>query len=194
MHQCNTAVKLQLAKRQNPRSYTVIPPPIPAKRLIVNADDYGMAVGINTGIIEAHRCGIVTSTTVMACGAQLDDGIARLQDTPSLDVGCHLVLVGAALVAPARHVRSLLDGSGWLHRTLPQLLWRLAAGSIRSEEILIEFRAQLIRLHERGLHISHCDTHKHTHAHPRVLDAVLRVVEEFRIPCIRRPFATSPPY
>ena len=36
------------------------------KCLIVNADDFGLTLGVNRAVIEAHTRGILTSTTVMA--------------------------------------------------------------------------------------------------------------------------------
>jgi predicted glycoside hydrolase/deacetylase ChbG (UPF0249 family) len=36
-----------------------------SRRLIVNADDFGRAPGVNRGIVAAHQDGIVTSTTLM---------------------------------------------------------------------------------------------------------------------------------
>ena len=40
-----------------------------AKLLIVNADDFGFTRDVNDGIVEAHRAGILTSTTLMASAA-----------------------------------------------------------------------------------------------------------------------------
>ena len=158
------------------------------KQLIVNADDYGAAAGVNAGIIEAFRQGILTSTTVMAAGGALADGLARLRETPALDVGCHLVLVDGTVAAPPGTVRSLCDMDGRLPATLSALMLRLAIGQFRQQEIVSEFRAQIERLLQAGLALSHLDSHKHTHAHPRVLDAVVQVAEEFKIPYIRKPY------
>lgn len=162
---------------------------LPAMRqLIVNADDYGAAAGVNAGIVEAFQQGILTSTTVMATGDALDDGLARLRDAPALDTGCHLTLVDGRAASPPAAVRSLCDADGRFPATLAGLLPRLVAGALRQQEIVIEFRAQVERLLRAGLVLSHLDSHKHTHAHPRVLDAVLRVAEEFKIPYIRKPY------
>src|ERR1700760_3328441 len=83
------------------------------KRLIVNADDFGFTSDVNEGIVEAHRDGILTATTLMANGAAFDHAVSLARETPSLDVGCHLVLVQG---------RSVLDPSRALPATLPELL------------------------------------------------------------------------
>jgi len=62
------------------------------RRLIVNADDFGLTRGVSEGIVYAHRNGIVTSTTILADAAAFDHGVDLLRDTPSLDLGVHLVL------------------------------------------------------------------------------------------------------
>ena len=158
------------------------------KQLIVNADDYGAAAGVNAGIIEAFQQGILTSATVMAAGGALADGLARLAEAPALDVGCHLVLVDGTVAAPAATVRSLCDTDGRLPATLSELMWRLTIGQLQHQEIVSEFRAQIECLLQAGLSLSHLDSHKHTHAHPRVLDAAVQVAEEFKIPYIRKPY------
>lgn len=158
------------------------------KRLVVNADDYGMAIGVNRGIIDGHQNGIITSTTIMATGKSLDDGVARLKDAPKLGLGCHLVLIGETPVSPLNEVRSLVDGSGHFPRTLTQFIWAMSARKIKPAEIVHEFRAQIEKLMSKGITISHCDSHKHSHAHPVVLDAVIQVAEEFKIRYIRNPF------
>ncbi|MEW6734547.1 MAG: ChbG/HpnK family deacetylase [Acidobacteriota bacterium] len=158
------------------------------KLLVVNADDYGLAVGVNAGVIEGYRHGIITSTTIMANGQALADGVSRLQESPDLGVGCHLVLLGGEPVAKAAQVRSLIDTTGRFPATLTAFLARFAAGWVKPVEIITEFRAQLDRLLGLGLTISHCDSHKHAHAHPAVLDALIQVAEEYKIRYIRNPF------
>jgi predicted glycoside hydrolase/deacetylase ChbG (UPF0249 family) len=142
---------------------------------VVNADDFGFTPDVNAGIVEAHRDGILTATTLMANGDAFDDAVRLARQTPSLDIGCHLVLIGG---------RSLVTGNA-LPGTLPQLLAALAMGRIR---VYDELAAQLRRMVDAGLQPSHLDTHKHTHLAPPVLDAVARLAEEFEVRWVRRPF------
>ena len=145
------------------------------KRLIVNADDFGFTPDVNEGIVEAHRGGILTATTLMATGDAFDDAVRLARAVPSLDIGCHLVLVGGA---------SLISGKAF-PRTVGQLLAALARRQIRPHE---ELRAQAKRIVDAGIQPTHLDTHKHTHVAPAVLEAVVRVSEEFGIRWVRRPF------
>ena len=139
------------------------------KRLVVNADDFGFTRDVNQGIVEAHCRGILTATTLMATGAAFEHAVQLARENPSLDVGCHLVLVGAPP----------------LPRTVLELTRALAAGRIR---IFDELIAQVRRILDAGLRPTHLDTHKHTHLLPPVLDAVARISEEYKIPWVRRPF------
>lgn len=158
------------------------------KQLIVNADDFGYTRGVNAGIIQGFREGIITSTTLMANGAAFEDAVARAKENPKLGVGCHLVLVGGKAVAPKAQIASLVDAEGKLPATLGSLMAKLSAGRVESEAMVCELRAQTQRVMSAGIQPTHFDSHKHTHAHPRVAEAVMKVAEEFNIKRIRKPF------
>lgn len=146
------------------------------KQLVVNADDFGFTPDVNRGIVDAHRRGILTATTLMANGAAFDHAVQLARETPSLDVGCHLVLVqGTSVLDPARD----------LPATLPELVRALLRSKLPVYE---ELSAQVRRIARAGIRPTHIDTHKHTHLLPPVLDAVARIAHEFRIPWVRRPF------
>jgi predicted glycoside hydrolase/deacetylase ChbG (UPF0249 family) len=147
-----------------------------SRRLIVNADDFGFTPDVNLGILEAHRTGILTATTLMANGDAFDDAVRIAQATATLDVGCHLVLIGG---------RSLLPPHAALPLSVPELLRALAARRLR---VYDELAAQVRKILAVGLHPTHLDTHKHTHLAPPVLEAVARIAEEFEIRWVRRPF------
>ena len=146
------------------------------KLLVVNADDFGFTPGVNRGIVAAHREGILTATTLMANGAAFDDAVRLARENPSLDIGCHLMLVGG---------NSVLAPYAPLPKSPLELLRALAAGRIRLYD---ELAAQVRKIVAAGLQPTHLDTHKHTHLAPPVLDAVVRIAEEFRIRWVRRPF------
>jgi chitin disaccharide deacetylase len=139
------------------------------RKLVVNADDFGFTRDVNQGIVEAHRNGILTATTIMSGGSAFDDAVRLARENPALDIGVHLVLVGQPPFP----------------MTVAQLIRAVALKRI---EIHQELSAQVQRVLDAGLEPSHLDTHKHTHLLPPVLDAVARISEEFKIPWVRRPF------
>jgi predicted glycoside hydrolase/deacetylase ChbG (UPF0249 family) len=145
------------------------------KQLVVNADDFGFTPDVNAGIVEAHRRGILTATTLMANGAAFDDAVRLAHETPSLDIGCHLVLIRG---------KSLLSGRE-LPASVPKFVTALLRREIRPYE---ELAAQVRRILASGIQPTHLDTHKHTHLAPPVLDALARLSGEFGIRWVRRPF------
>lgn len=157
------------------------------KELILNADDFGYTQGVNEGIIRAHRGGILTSATLMANGPAFDDAVERAKLSPTLGIGCHLVLTGGFCVAPREEIPSLADRDGRLPRSLGNFVARVSVGSIRTKDIERELRAQIEKIRRAGIEPTHVDTHKHTHVHPRVMGAVGRVAREFGITRVRNP-------
>jgi chitin disaccharide deacetylase len=164
------------------------------RRLIINADDFGLTVGVNRAIVEAHQHGVVTSSTLMANGAAFADAIRQAQSAPRLGVGCHVVLVdGAPLLEPTA-VRSLLDrggnGSGEPHFR-EGITWFGALallGRLDEGEIEAEATAQIRKLQAAGIAVTHLDSHKHTHLFPRVLRPLLRAAASCGVTAIRNPF------
>ena len=146
------------------------------KQLVVNADDFGFTRDVNRGIVEAHRQGILTATTLMANGDAFEDAVRLARENASLDVGAHLVLVGG---------RALAKANKPLPTSVPRLVAAMTLGRIR---IYDELAAQVRRILDAGIQLSHLDTHKHTHLAPPVLDAVARIAEDFGIRWVRRPF------
>ena len=139
------------------------------RKLVVNADDFGFTRDVNQGIIEAHRRGILTATTIMSVGAEFEDAVRLARENPTLDIGVHLVLVGEP--------------------PFPNTVAELTrAVMLRRIRIYEELSAQVQRVLDAGLQPSHLDTHKHTHLLPPVLNAVARVSQDFKIPWVRRPF------
>ena len=145
------------------------------KLLIVNADDFGYTRDVNSGIIEAHRKGILTATTLMANGQAFDDAVRLARENPKLDVGCHLVLIGGT---------SMLTGEPY-PRSVPDLIHAVVMRKIKPYP---ELRDQIRKIQAAGLKPLHLDTHKHSHLFPHILEIVAKLSEEFHIPFVRRPF------
>jgi hopanoid biosynthesis associated protein HpnK len=159
------------------------------KRLIVNADDFGLTLGVNRAIAACHQRGIVSSATLMATGACFDDAVALAARMPRLRVGCHIVLVDGVPLLPAGEVRSLLaPGTDRFYHSIGEVLRAVAWGRFRAAEIEAEAGAQLARLQRAGVAISHFDTHKHTHMFPSILRPLLRAARAHGVSAVRNPF------
>jgi len=159
------------------------------KRLIVNADDFGLTLGVNRAIAACHQHGIVSSTTLMATAARVDDAIALAQQMPALGVGCHVVLVDGEPVLPPSEVRSLLaPGTSRFFHGVGDVLRALARGRFRPDEVEAEAGAQMKRLQDAGVRLSHFDSHKHTHMFPPILRPLLRAAATHGVPALRSAF------
>jgi len=139
-----------------------------ARRLVVNADDFGFTRDVNAGIVEAHQRGILSATTLMANGGAFEDAVRLAGENPALDVGVHLVLVG-------------MPG---LPANVPECVTAVYGGQL---DIYAEFAGQVRKIIAAGIRPTHLDTHKHTHLLPPVLRAVCTVAEEFGIRWVRTP-------
>jgi chitin disaccharide deacetylase len=160
--------------------------------LIVNADDFGLTSGVNRAIVELHAAGVLTSATLMARAAATDEAIEIAKATPSLGVGCHVVLVdGEPILSAATEIPAISDGRKRFARKLGVFLANIhtqSAPARAERQIEMEARAQIELLLSRGLRLTHIDTHKHTHMFPRVLRPVLRAAGSCGIRAVRNPF------
>src|SRR5271156_4452479 len=162
------------------------------KRLIVNADDFGLAPGVNRAIVELQQAGALSSTTLMATAPYFSPAVYLAFAQPALSVGCHIVLVDGSPLLRPDEVPSLLDprrrASLSLRPTVGSFLRDLMRGRIREQEIQAEAVAQIRRIQSSGVTVSHIDSHKHLHAFPRVLAPLLRAARQCGVGCVRNPF------
>lgn len=144
--------------------------------LIVNADDFGLSKGINYGIIEAVRNGVVRSTTAMMNAPAIDHAASLSTETPQLGVGLHFVLsYGAALTDMPSLARA---------GQLGKWIWDVAEqGQLNTGEIEQELRSQ----YQRFIDVfkrepTHLDSHHSVHMIPQVYPVVARFAREKNLP------------
>jgi chitin disaccharide deacetylase len=157
-------------------------------RIIINADDFGLTPGVNRSILELNRAGALTSATLMATAARSSEAGAGASGCPGLGVGCHVVLLDGAPVLSRDKIPSLATRSGEFRPSLGAFVRDLLRGAIPEAEIELEAVAQIRRIRAADIHVTHLDTHKHTHMFPRVLRPLLRAALECGVRAIRNPF------
>jgi hopanoid biosynthesis associated protein HpnK len=156
------------------------------RRLIVNADDFGLTAGVNRAIAESNRAGVVTSTTLMANAQASEAAIDLAKAQPSLKTGCHIVLIDG--VPLAANLPSLTNGSRRFRTSLKQFAIAAVRKQIAVEEIQREVEAQIRQIQSRGITLTHVDSHKHTHMFPHVLLPLLRAAKACGVRAVRNPF------
>src|SRR3989339_10094 len=147
--------------------------------LVVNADDFGLCPEISTGIIKAHRDGIVTATSISACGKFLKEGVALLKDS-GLDAGIHLTLVGGEkpLLGP---IAGLTDEEGNFRNDYRLVLPNLILGRFDKRSLEKELFGQVSLLKDSGINPTHLDSHQHLHLMPAIREIAIRLSKHFKI-------------
>jgi len=155
------------------------------RNLIVNADDLGWTEGVNRGIAEAHRNGIVTSASLLANGAAFASGVEIARTTPALGVGVHLNLSDGEPVADRELVTTLLNDRGELEGRPESLLLKLARRSVLLEEVEHEWDAQIQKVRDVGIEPTHLDGHRHVQMLPGLFEIALRLAKRHGIAAVR---------
>jgi predicted glycoside hydrolase/deacetylase ChbG (UPF0249 family) len=157
-------------------------------RLIINADDLGIAEGVDRGILEAHEAGAVTSASVMVNLPAFGHAVRLARRAPALGTGLHFNILAGRPLTPAL---SLVRPRNGEFLPLATLAGRALAGLIRREDVYVECAAQLARLQGSGLAVTHLDSHRHVHVLPGIWPAVRRAAREAGITHVRIPVRPS---
>jgi chitin disaccharide deacetylase len=155
------------------------------RNLIVNADDLGWTAGVNRGIAEAHRNGIVTSASLLANGKAFAEAVELARATRGLGVGVHLNLNDGPPVAPRETLPSLVNDAGEFEGGADGLLLKIATRALVMREAEIEWEAQISAVRKAGIEPTHLDGHKHVHMLPGLLEIALRLAKRHGIGAIR---------
>jgi hopanoid biosynthesis associated protein HpnK len=157
------------------------------KRLIVTADDFGIAEPVNEAVEQAHGRGILSAASLMVGAAAAQDAVARARRLPGLAVGLHLVLVDGRPLLPADQLPALVGPDGWFRTDL------VAAGVAfffhpdARRQLAAEIRAQFEAFRATGLALDHVNAHCHIHLHPTVLGLMLRIGRDYGLRAVRLP-------
>ena len=154
------------------------------RRLIINADDFGISHGVNTGIIEAAGAGAVTSASLIVNLPAFTDAIVGAQSCPSLSLGLHLNFTTGRPLSGARSLTGRATGE---FHSLPALLGQASLGLLDASDVELEATAQIDRMIDAGFRPTHVDSHRHVHAHPAIWSAVVRSTASRGISHIRVP-------
>jgi predicted glycoside hydrolase/deacetylase ChbG (UPF0249 family) len=156
-----------------------------SRRLIINADDFGVSQGVTDSIVRLTQQGIVTSTTLMATGRAFDYAVRCTKEMHSLSVGVHLDATSGSPVSPVDQIESLVDEAG-------QFLPKSDLGAlsrINPVELQYEFKNQIEKALAAGIDVSHLDNHHNwVYFDSRLFEVVVSLAAEYQLP-IRYPFS-----
>lgn len=157
------------------------------RTFVVTGDDFGFSRGVNRAIAEAHDRGVLTSASLMVAGGEAREAVSFARSRPGLAVGLHLVVVDGRPALSSREIPALADATGRFRGTPVSAGLRYQFSTPARRQLALEIRAQLERFRDTGLVLSHVDGHHHMHLHPVVLEILVGLAPEFRIPAIRLP-------
>lgn len=159
-----------------------------SKKLIINADDYGICPEANRAIENLIKAGYLRDVSVLANSLFYDEAVEFLLNCPQQPtVGVHLNVVEGVPLSTTETIKILL-GSHNEFAGLSQILRRWSRAPLRvSKAIEAEWRAQIEVLLKTGLKISHADSHRHIHAFPPFWKILVKLCREYDIPAVRLP-------
>ncbi|WP_300381182.1 chitin disaccharide deacetylase [Clostridium sp.] len=146
-------------------------------KLIVNADDFGYSNGVNYGIIDSYKNGIVRSTTIMAGMPGFNHAVELAKENKGLGVGVHLTLTCYKPVL--ENHKTIVNENGYFDRSL---YTEESIGKIDLEEIYREFEAQIEKVKKAGIEITHLDSHHHVHTIKEIKPVIEKLLDKYKLP------------
>ncbi len=160
------------------------------RRVIINADDFGLCSGVNRAVVQAHTDGVLTSATIMANMPAFREAVDLTKKLPNLGVGVHLNISDGRPLSSNERIHRLLDSEGQFALSPSKLaLLSMAANQIK-KTIRTEFASQIQLVIDNGIKPTHLDSHKHIHCFPVIFSIVCDLASYFKIPAVR--FAFEP--
>lgn len=156
-----------------------------ARRLIVNADDFGRSQSINEAVIRAHQEGILTTASLMVNGSAFEQAVRLARENPQLGVGLHLSLVcGRSSLKPTEIPGLVDDRYNFSNHPVWAGLRYFFVPALRSQ-LRHELHAQFQKFRLTGLPLDHVNGHLHLHLHPTVLSILLRYARDWNVQAVR---------
>ena len=157
------------------------------KRVVITADDFGLATEVNDAVEQAHTTGVLSAASLMVGGRAAADAVARARRLPRLRVGLHLTLVESQPTLAAATIPDLVGADGNLRTDLARygvaILMRPAVRAQMQREIVAQFDAW----RATGLTLDHVNAHQHYHLHPVIFADLLRIGRAYGMRALRVP-------
>ncbi len=145
-------------------------------KVIINSDDFGYSRGVNYGIIDAYREGILTSTTLMANMPGFEQAVQLKKENPDLGVGVHLTLTCGQPIL--KNVDTLMDGKG----SFKKLAYYEQPFEIDLDELYQEWNSQIQKVYRSGIVPTHLDSHHHAHTFGQNQEVVVALAKKYDLP------------
>jgi hopanoid biosynthesis associated protein HpnK len=155
------------------------------RRLIVNADDFGLSSSVNEAVIRAHREGILTTASLMVNEGGSDEAVKLAKENPQLGVGLHLTLLMGQSALPPEKIPGLVNPRGEFSVKPVATGFRYFFRRELREQLRAEIHAQFEKFHGTGLPLDHVNGHLHLHLHPVVFQILMEEADKLRVRRLR---------
>lgn len=155
--------------------------------MILNADDFGWTDGHNLAVEQAHRQGVLHRASLMCTGEAFFEAVEIARRLPKLSIGVHLTLNEGFPLINSKHLPNITNQAGMFYDEVVDLALLWLRGKLYSDEVALEWSAQLERALEAGTTLSHLDSHKHVHLLPPLLETIIHLAQKLQINYIRLP-------
>lgn len=155
------------------------------KQLIITSDDFGLSPGVNAAVERGWREGILTGASIMPGGAAFDEAVEIARRNPGLQVGLHLTLVQGTAVLPPDRIPGLVDESGSFTDNPVSAGMRYFFDKGLYKPLQREIEAQIVKVREAGIALSHIDGHLNIHQHPTVFAFLQELMPRYGISSYR---------
>jgi hopanoid biosynthesis associated protein HpnK len=159
--------------------------PHSVRRLIVNADDFGLSPSVNAAVIRAHLEGILTTTSLMVNEPGFVEAVKLAKEHPRLGVGLHLTLLMGRSALPPEKIPGLVNARGEFSDSPVATGMKYFSQHGLRDQLRAEIRAQFEKFHSTGLPLDHVNGHLHLHLHPTIFQILMNDAEKLGIRHLR---------
>lgn len=165
------------------------------KKLIFNADDFGISQGVNEAIFRAHTQGVLNSTSIMITLKYVPQALELAKQMPNLNIGLHANLTNENSVLNKEEIPLLVNENGkFKHGFVNLAVLSVLHPKELKNQAKKEIKAQIEKACSCGIKLTHLDSHRHIHMIPAIFKACMELAEEYNIPRLRfvneNPFTT----
>ena len=155
------------------------------KQLIITADDFGLSNGVNRSVEQGWKNGLLTCASIMPGGAAFGEAVKIARRNPGLQVGLHLTLVQGHAVQPPLQIPSLVDINGNFSDNAVSAGFRYFIDRGLYCQLKREIEAQISKVLDAGIKLTHIDGHLNMHLHPTVFRILTELMPAYGITTFR---------
>lgn len=156
-----------------------------SRRLIVNADDFGLSPSVNAAVIRAHREGVLTTASLMVGEAGFAEAVQLARENPKLGVGLHVALLHGHAVLQPEKIPGLVNSRGEFSNSPVGVGMKYFFDNDLREQLRAEIHAQFEKFRATGLPLDHVNGHLHLHLQPVIFKILMDDSEKLGIRHLR---------